>query len=60
VRKVFDLEQTWDILKYLSVEISFEKKSRTNQGQKTYKCRILGQKLGYDTLFFLCNLSHWF
>jgi len=29
-------------------EISFEK-SKINQGQKAYECRILSQKLGYDT-----------
>jgi len=39
----------WGILKYLSAKISFEK-SKTIQGQTTYECRILGQKMGYDKL----------
>jgi len=39
--------QKWGILKHLSAEF-FSKKSKTIQGKKTYECRILGQKLGYD------------
>jgi len=43
-----ELEQKWGILKYLSVEISFEK-SVIIQGPTTRVSGALGQKLGYDT-----------
>jgi len=39
----------WGILKYLSVEISFEK-SAIIQRQTTRVSGVLGQKLGYDTI----------
>jgi len=39
--------QTWGILKYLSAEF-FTEKSKTNQGQTAYECKMLDQKFGYD------------
>jgi len=46
------MNQKWGILKYFSAKISLEK-SKTIQGQKTYECRTLGQKLGYDRCTYL-------
>jgi len=42
----------WGILKYLSAEFFFEK-SENIMGQRVYKCRILGQKSGYDIFPYL-------
>jgi len=39
--------QTWGILKYLSVEF-FTETSKIDQGQMMCVSGILGQKLGYD------------
>jgi len=45
-----ELEQKWGILKYLSVEISFEK-PMIIQGPTTRVSGALGQKLGYDRAY---------
>jgi len=49
--------QTWGILKYISVKISFEK-SETIQDQRANVSGVLGQKLGYDTFWPFTNLKH--